>query len=109
MDAIIERMSGGCPEHPLLKIVENDDLDRSPSALKRRRTGHRSCGAGATIPLPRQHFERLPSTDRFFRCRPMARFGCRRRLGPYLGPIRGASHHIGVPKTPEEGTTWTAA
>jgi hypothetical protein len=63
MDAIIERMSGGCPGHPFLEIVQNDDLDRVPLPLKRHRTGYWS--EGTTIPLPCQRLERLPATTGF--------------------------------------------
>ena len=65
MDAMIERTSGGVPEHPLLKIVENHDFDRSPSASEASSHGIGHAGGGSNIPLPRQRFERLPATDRF--------------------------------------------
>ena len=82
MDAIIERMSGGCPEHPLLKIVENHDFDRSPSASEASSHGIGHAGGGSNITLPRQRFERLPATDRF----------CGVDLWPDLDVDRGSDH-----------------
>src|SRR5687767_8528076 len=93
---------------PLLKIVESDNLDRSPSALKRRRAEHRSCRRRGHHPSAASTF-RAPARYRpVFQMSAYGRIWMSTEARTILGSDSGSVSSHRCAENFGVGTTWTA-